>query len=98
MQFIVSLFLWDFIRVIFPLTVPGVFAGVIQVFIPSLGAFYISDIMGGGNTTLLGNLIKNQFLSARNWPLGAAFSVAMILFTLIVMKFYTKVGKIEDMM
>jgi len=87
-----------FIRVIFPLTVPGVFAGVIQVFIPSLGAFYISDIMGGGNTTLLGNLIKNQFLSARNWPLGAAFSVAMILFTLIVMKFYTKVGKIEDMM
>lgn len=87
-----------FLRVIFPLTIPGVFAGVIQVFIPSLGAFYISDIMGGGNTTLLGNLIKNQFLSARNWPLGAAFSVAMILFTLFVMKLYTKVGKIEDMM
>lgn len=87
-----------FLRVIFPLTVPGVFAGVIQVFIPSLGAFYISDIMGGGNTTLLGNLIKNQFLSARNWPLGAAFSVALIVFTLIVMKLYTKVGKIEDMM
>jgi spermidine/putrescine transport system permease protein len=86
-----------FIRVIFPLTVPGVFAGVIQVFIPSLGAFYISDIMGGGNTTLIGNLIKNQFLSARNWPLGAAFSVAMILFTLIVMRLYSKVGNLEDM-
>lgn len=86
-----------FIRVIFPLTVPGVFAGVIQVFIPSMGAFYVADIMGGGNTTLLGNLIKNQFLSARNWPLGAAFSVALIVFTLIVMKLYTRIGSIEDM-
>lgn len=86
-----------FIRVILPLTVPGIFAGVIQVFIPSLGAFYIADIMGGGNTTYLGNLIKNQFLSARNWPLGAAFSVVLIVFTLIVMKLYTRVGNIEDM-
>jgi spermidine/putrescine transport system permease protein len=86
-----------FIRVIFPLTVPGVFAGVIQVFIPSLGAFYVADIMGGGNTTLLGNLIKNQFLSARNWPLGAAFSVALIVFTLIVMRLYSKIGNLEDM-
>jgi len=67
------------------------------VFIPSLGAFYISDIMGGGNSTYLGNLIKNQFLSARNWPLGAAFSVVLIIFTLIVMKLYTKVGSMEDM-
>jgi spermidine/putrescine transport system permease protein len=86
-----------FVRVILPLTVPGIFAGVIQVFIPSLGAFYISDIMGGGNSTYLGNLIKNQFLSARNWPLGAAFSVILIVFTLIVMKLYTKVGSMEDM-
>jgi len=86
-----------FLRVVLPLTVPGIFAGVIQVFIPSLGAFYISDIMGGGNSTYLGNLIKNQFLSARNWPLGAAFSVVLIIFTLIVMKLYTKVGSMEDM-
>jgi len=86
-----------FLRVIIPLTIPGVFAGVIQVFIPSLGAFYIADIMGGGNTTLLGNLIKNQFLSARNWPLGAAFSVVLIIFTLVIMKLYTKIGNIEDM-
>ncbi len=86
-----------FLRVILPLTIPGIFAGVIQVFIPCLGAFYIADIMGGGNTTLLGNLIKNQFLSARNWPLGAAFSVVLILFTLIIMKLYTKIGNIEDM-
>ena len=86
-----------FLRVIFPLTIPGVFAGVIQVFIPSLGAFYIADVMGGGNTTYIGNLIKNQFLSARNWPLGAAFSVILIIFTLIVMKLYTKVGSMDDM-
>lgn len=86
-----------FMRVIVPLTLPGIFAGVIQVFIPSLGAFFIADVMGGGNTTLLGNLVKNQFLSARNWPLGAAFSVALIIFTLLIMKLYSKVGNIEDM-
>ena len=86
-----------FLRVILPMTVPGIFSGTIQTFIPSLGAFYISDIMGGGNTMLLGNLIKNQFTSARNWPAGAALSVALILFTLVVMKLYNRVGKIEDL-
>lgn len=86
-----------FFRVILPLTAPGIFAGTIQVFIPSLDAFYIADVMGGGNSTLLGNLIKDQFMAARNWPSGAAFSVILILFTLIVLKLYTKVGNLEDL-
>ncbi len=86
-----------FFRVILPLTLPGIFAGTIQVFIPSLGAFYIADVMGGGNSTLLGNLIKDQFMAARNWPSGAAFSVILILFTLITLKLYTKVGNLEDL-
>lgn len=86
-----------FFRVILPLTAPGIFAGTIQVFIPSLDAFYIADVMGGGNSTLLGNLIKDQFMTARNWPSGAAFSVILILFTLIVLKLYTKVGNLEDL-
>ena len=86
-----------FFRIILPLTLPGIFAGTIQVFIPSLDAFYIADVMGGGNSTLLGNLIKDQFMAARNWPSGAAFSVILILFTLIVLKCYTKVGNLEDL-
>lgn len=84
-------------RVIIPLTMPGIFAGSIQTFIPSLGFFFISDMMGGGKTMYIGNLIKNQFLSARNWPLGAVLSIVLIVFTLILMKLYTKVGSIEDM-
>lgn len=85
------------IRVILPLTMPGIFAGSIQTFIPSLGFFFISDMMGGGKKVYIGNLIKNQFLSARNWPLGAVISIMLILFTLIVMKLYSKVGSLEDM-
>ena len=56
-----------FTRVVLPLTMPGIFAGSIQTFIPSLGFFFISDMMGGAKTMYIGNLIKNQFLSARNW-------------------------------
>lgn len=86
-----------FVRVIFPMTLPGIFAGTIQVFIPSLGAFFISDVMGGGSAAYLGNLIQNQFLVARNWPLGAAFSVLLIIFTLVVLKAYSRVGDLDDL-
>lgn len=86
-----------FIRVILPMTLPGIFAGTIQVFIPSLGAFFISDVMGGGSAAYLGNLIQNQFLVARNWPLGAAFSVLLIIFTLVVLKAYSRVGDLDDL-
>ena len=86
-----------FTRVILPLTMPGIFAGSIQTFIPSLGFFFISDMMGGAKTMYIGNLIKNQFLSARNWPLGAVLSIVLIVITLILMKLYTRVGSLEDM-
>lgn len=86
-----------FLKVILPLTMPGIFAGSIQTFVPSLGLFYISEMMGGGTTIYIGNLIKNQFLSARNWPLGAALSIVLIVITLLLMKLYTKVGSLDDM-
>ena len=86
-----------FIRVILPATLPGIFAGTIQVFIPSLGAFFVADVMGGGNSVYLGNLIQNQFLVARNWPLGAAFSVLLIVFTLVMLKLYTRIGSLDDL-
>lgn len=86
-----------FFRVILPLTMPGIFAGSIQTFIPSLGLFYISDMMGGAKTMYIGNLIKNQFMSARNWPMGAALAIVLIAVTLVLMRLYTKVGSLDDM-
>lgn len=82
----------SFLQVTLPLTSPGIFAGSIMVFIPTLGYFFVSDLMGGGNTMLIGNLIKNQFYTSRNWPLGAALSVILIVLTLVLVKIYTKVG------
>jgi len=68
-----------FKRVIIPLTMPGIIAGSILVFLPAMTIFYIPDILGGAKSILLGNLIQNQFLVVQNWPLGAAVSVVLTL-------------------
>lgn len=68
-----------FIRIILPLTMPGVIAGSILVFLPALGLFYIADILGGAKSLLVGNLIRDQFLAVRDWPFGAAASVMLTL-------------------
>jgi spermidine/putrescine transport system permease protein len=68
-----------FIKIIFPLSVPGLIAGSIMVFIPSLGEFVIPDILGGGTSLFVGNLLAEQFLTVRNWPFGAALSVLLII-------------------
>ena len=67
-----------FLRVTLPLTLPGIAAGCIFVFVPSLGNFIVPDLLGGGLTTMVGNLIQQQFLKARDWPFGAALSLALI--------------------
>ena len=66
-----------FLRVVIPLTLPGIIAGSLLVFLPALGMFYVSDLLGGARDLLIGNLIKSQFLDARDWPFGSAASVAM---------------------
>ncbi|MDD6396515.1 MAG: ABC transporter permease [Firmicutes bacterium] len=81
-----------FTRVIIPLTMSGIFSGSIMVFIPSLGYFFVADILGGGNSDVIGNLIERQFQSGNNWPLGAALSIILILITLILVKLYQKMG------
>ncbi len=81
-----------FINIILPLTSSGIFSGAIMVFIPSLGYFYVSEILGGGNSDMIGNLIERQFQSGNNWPLGAALSIILILVTLILVKIYQKAG------
>ena len=74
-----------FLKVIFPLSLPGVVSGAIMVFMPAVSTFVISDLLGGGQTVLLGNLIQNQFLVARNWQFGSAISMIMITMILITM-------------
>lgn len=81
-----------FIRIIVPQTLSGLFNGSLMVFIPTIGYFFVSDILGGGKLMLLGNLIKNQFLTARNWPFGAAISIFLIVITFVLVKLYKKIG------
>ena len=81
-----------FRTVIWKLSLPGVISGCLMVFIPSIGFFYISDMMGGSNVVLLGNLIKTQFLEARNWPFGAALSVVMAFLSLLLIALYRKLS------
>lgn len=87
-----------FKKIILPQTLPGLFNGSLMVFTPALGYFFIVDILGGGKIMILGNLIKNQFLTARNWPFGAAISVFLILITSILIWGYKKIGgKMDDL-
>lgn len=87
-----------FREVILPSTISGLFNGSLMVFIPAIGYFFISDILGGGKIMIIGNLIKNQFLTARNWPLGSAISIFLILITFLLVKIYKKIGgKMDDL-
>jgi len=72
-------------RVVLPLSKPGIVAGAVLVFIPCLGAYLTPDLLGGGRSVLVGNLVQNQFTTARDWPFGAAVSILlMALVTLLV--------------
>jgi len=79
-----------FLRITLPLSIPGMIAGSILVFIPAMGMFVVPDLMGGAKTVLVGNLIRNQFLTARDWPFGAAASMVLLLMTLLLTLFYTR--------
>jgi spermidine/putrescine transport system permease protein len=86
-----------FIKVTLPLTSSGIFASVILTFIPSLGYYFTADILGGGKTLMIGNLIKNQFTTAKNWPFGAAISLVLITITLLVLYLYSRIGDLDDL-
>jgi spermidine/putrescine transport system permease protein len=79
-----------FWRITLPLSVPGIVAGSILVFIPAMGMFVVPDLMGGAKTVLVGNLIRNQFLTARDWPFGAAASMLLLIITLVFTLIYTR--------
>ena len=82
-----------FINIILPLTMPGIIAGSLVVFLPAMGMFYVADILGGAKSLLLGNVIKNQFLMVRDWPFGSAFSVFLIALMVMLLLVYYKANQ-----
>ncbi len=82
-----------FRRVTFPLTLPGLAAGIVMVFIPSLGQFVVSDLLGGARSLLLGNLIQNQFAVARNKPFGAALAFELTAAVLLLLLGYAALAR-----
>ncbi len=83
-------------RVILPLVKPGIIAGSILVFVPSLGAYVTPRVMGGGNNLMLGNLIELQFGQGRNWPLGAALSITLLAIVMIALIIYVRAAGREE--
>nr|WP_320192119.1 ABC transporter permease subunit [uncultured Desulfobacter sp.] len=75
----------SFIKIIFPLTLPGIMAGCVMVFVPTMGLYYVASLLGGARQLLVGNLIQQQFLNARNWPLGSATSIILIIFMAVML-------------
>ena len=82
-----------FWRITFPLSLPGVYAGAALVFIPALGIFAIPDILGGPDDTLIGNLIKQQFLETRDWPFGSVLSIMLTVAALALAGIAAWVGR-----
>jgi spermidine/putrescine transport system permease protein len=80
-------------RVILPLSKPGIRAGCLLVFIPCLGAYLTPDLMGGGKTVMVGNLVQNQFTTARDWPFGAAISLILMAVVLVFTRFAGRQGE-----
>ncbi|MEX2940326.1 spermidine/putrescine ABC transporter permease PotB [Serratia fonticola] len=86
--------LQTFIRIIIPLTMPGIIAGCLLVLLPAMGLFYVADLMGGAKNLLIGNVIKSQFLNIRDWPFGAATSICLTLVMGLMLWIYYRAAKL----
>jgi spermidine/putrescine transport system permease protein len=82
--------------VIVPIIKPGIIAGSILVFIPSLGAYVTPRLLGGGKNMMIGNFIELQFGQGQNWPLGAALSTVLLLIVLVSLVVYTRVSSRDN--
>ena len=81
-----------FMKVTLPLTSPGIFAAVILTFIPCIGYYMVTDMLGGGTNMMVGNLIYRQFTISRNWPFGAALAMVLAIVIFLMLFIYTKLG------
>ena len=86
-----------FITVSFPLTMPGLFSGVLLTFIPSMGLFYLAEILGGNTIVLVGNLIQEQLTRSRDWPFAAALSASLMFLTSLFIFLYRKLSRSEEL-
>jgi len=85
-----------FYRVVLPLTMPGIIAGSLLVLLPAVGMFYVADVLGGAKNLLIGNIVKNQFLDARDWPFGAAASLLLtVAMSVLLYAYYLSVKLIR---
>jgi spermidine/putrescine transport system permease protein len=84
-----------FWRVTLPLSLPGVIAGSLLVFVPALGSFLPSDLLGGAKEMLIGNLVQNQFTAARNWPFGSAASLVLMVMVLAGVLIYLRSQRVD---
>jgi ABC-type spermidine/putrescine transport system, permease component I len=79
------------------LTMPGLLSGVVLTFIPSMGLFFIADILGGNTVVLVGNVIQEQLMKAHNWPFAAALSVVLMILTSLMIWLYRRITKVKDL-
>ena len=82
-----------FVKVTLPLSLPGVVTGCIFVFVPSLGNFVVPELLGGGKTVMVGNLIRDQFLKARDWPFGATLALFMVVLLVLLFALQSVVSR-----
>lgn len=88
--------LQTFVRVIIPLSFPGIASGILMTFMPAVSTFVISSLLGGGKTTLIGNLVEQQFLLVGNWHFGSAISVVLMAIILLMMALFNGSDKDEE--
>jgi spermidine/putrescine transport system permease protein len=86
-----------FLSISLPLTMPGLFSGFILTFIPSMGLYFIADILGGNKVVLVGNLIQEQLMKAHDWPFAAALSVVLMLLTSLFLYLYRRLTRSGDL-
>jgi spermidine/putrescine transport system permease protein len=86
-----------FLSVSLPLTMPGLFSGFILTFIPSMGLYFIADILGGNKVVLVGNLIQEQLMKAHDWPFAAALSVVLMILTSLFLYLYRRLTRSGDL-
>ncbi|MDH2925241.1 spermidine/putrescine transport system permease protein [Nicoletella semolina] len=85
-----------FIKIIIPLTMPGIVAGCLLVLLPAMGMFYVADLLGGAKVLLVGNIIKSEFLITRNWPFGSAISIALTILMALMLYIYYRANKLMN--
>lgn len=86
-----------FLTITLKMTLPGLMSGVVLTFIPSMGLFFIADILGGNKVVLVGNLIQEQLMKAHNWPFAAALSVVLMIMTSLMIYLYRKITHVREL-